>query len=732
MPRLVAVIGSRGNPEETVVWKWSANDRCTSAIHSNGANFAGCGDTRSNKCHPFPSVQNCNPFCEHNQETYTTELDIGNLAAPKYEGYQCTFSVQAFGCKKYGDGQCYRGRQMSNIASVTVVVKAGSVPSVVISSIPPAYRINLGQDLRLKGTAACMETAPSNTIQPQSGGCAIARYQWTEKSGSLVLPISISRQQNLVVPAALMTGTYKDYTFRLNAWDSNGNLGQAQVKLDINSAPAGGDFVVTPTTGTALGTEFSLYANNWHDDNTPLIYYFSFCLGEAPCQDATPIAGPILNPKVEGVYLPQGLLDATGAYKVQLVMAVVDQLNGTTVSYATAEVSPAPLKGLAALLENKLGSLLADAERLEAFQHVFPVISTGASVMSSNPVSGMFDPLSTLASQDTLLRALGISEDKSKGSEQTNNALAAAQAIAASGTSLNSTVRESLLDSIRTQTSKEPGVISASAAKGTISAISSLSTPGVVKALPVSAAQSAAELINGVARDVMIGRLEGETVNMSSSMINVSVSRLQEPHLASSVVLALDGGSSVSISKAMFSQPSRRGMRKAPYSITRQASSLHLMTTEEAPSVGWSVVGSGSDARRQWSNGGRRAIASDVDMQLTGYATDPFADHIQIGEVASQVLSVIARATTGSREIVSFEAHSSRVAPALMMPILPGVFPLAKNEKLKCYVWDTSVNVQGWVWHAQREAYSAAPTVKCSDAKDPAVCRCQLMDSPSL
>ena len=58
-----------------------------------------------------------------------------------------------------------------------------------------------------------------------------------------------------------------------------GAEGQAQTSITVNAAPAGGFFSVSPTSGSALSTSFNLLAGGWTDTNSPLTYYFEYCLG---------------------------------------------------------------------------------------------------------------------------------------------------------------------------------------------------------------------------------------------------------------------------------------------------------------------------------------------------------------------------------------------------------------------------------------------------------------------
>ena len=126
--------------------------------------------------------------------------------------------------------------------------------------------------------------------------------------------------------------------------------------------------------------------------------------------------------------LPEGLLDPTsGAYEVQLVLRIVGPLLASTVATSVVKVTPAPVFDFASQLESQLSSSLASALLLDAYEEVLPVISTGGSVMSSNPVGSMFDPVSTMDVQSTMVTALQTGITKVDPEMQSSAMLKAAQ-----------------------------------------------------------------------------------------------------------------------------------------------------------------------------------------------------------------------------------------------------------------------------------------------------------------
>ena len=88
---------------------------------------------------------------------------------------------------------------------------------------------------------------------------------------------------------ALVPGVY--YTFSLTASQRNSRTGSAilgastaSLKILVNTAPVGGSLVVTPTTGVALNTTFTLATAGWTDTaggDLPLRYFYTcvVCVG---------------------------------------------------------------------------------------------------------------------------------------------------------------------------------------------------------------------------------------------------------------------------------------------------------------------------------------------------------------------------------------------------------------------------------------------------------------------
>ena len=68
------------------------------------------------------------------------------------------------------------------------------------------------------------------------------------------------------------------YRFRIEATNSQGHTGYAEIDIHTASVPLSGRFDIQPSSGSPLDTKFSLRASWWTDDigDTPLSYQFGF------------------------------------------------------------------------------------------------------------------------------------------------------------------------------------------------------------------------------------------------------------------------------------------------------------------------------------------------------------------------------------------------------------------------------------------------------------------------
>jgi hypothetical protein len=328
-----------------------------------------------------------------------------------------------------------------------------------------------------------------------------------------------------------------------------------------------------------------------------------------------------------------------------------------------------------------MDSILSQANRLQNFEQVFPVISTSAAVVQSNPVASMFDPVATLRAQQSLLQAFGTSVSKAGDTLEASTALAAAQGVAASSDSLAYNDRVFILSNISQQVRRQ-AVISSASAQATITAVSSLSTAAGDKTMPMRNSQLAVMVVNSVGNLVMQGRLEGETVNLSSPMLDLTTSRTSKK--------------SANMAFTASASPSSASVKLPPGLFDRLKTPL---------------------ARRNVG------VNGPLDVQIVQYNYNPYSESSTFSnrEVASSVVSLRFMGTGSFSGALSIEEMDASNAPIITLPMLDGVMPLGKNTHLKCYVWDTSSSDHAWMWQ-RKYAQEPSSTAPCTSTQ----CACQV------
>ncbi len=151
-------------------------------------------------------------------------------------------------------------------ASVIVEVIPGSVPVTKILSIVPIEKVNHNNPLLLEGECDGVgDTEATWLVSPILADSSMAISPYNVK---FVGKASFSF---LFTPGAMHQDV--EYTFSLLC-SNHGLFSETSVKVQVNSAPAPGIFVVEPFSGTELMTSFSLAANLWVDSDIPLMYAF--------------------------------------------------------------------------------------------------------------------------------------------------------------------------------------------------------------------------------------------------------------------------------------------------------------------------------------------------------------------------------------------------------------------------------------------------------------------------
>ena len=206
------------------------------------------------------------------------------------------------------------------------VVEATSVQVPVVSIQVPqsdGFKIPSDQLFTLRGSAISRLTGSRDP--------AVFQFAWTVVDASTddAIPIQSNGPFLFVPPNSLSPGG--NYKFRLEATEGAGVVGFAEVALGVNGPPQGGSVSVTPSSGVASVTEFTISTSGWIDDDGPLKYVFA--LAEPGRNGGQPIGRPSENPSLtttlpmprngDKMYVAVTAVDALGSSTVRLLAVPV-------------------------------------------------------------------------------------------------------------------------------------------------------------------------------------------------------------------------------------------------------------------------------------------------------------------------------------------------------------------------------------------------------------------------
>lgn len=170
------------------------------------------------------------------------------------------------------------------------------------------------------------------------------------------------------------------YTFslRVNTLGPSSALASSSVTLTINSPPAGGLMYVSPSTGTALNTVFSIWTSSWVDNinDYPISYVIGYLTGSTG--DLT-IVKPLNSGSSVSTVLSQGL--ASSQYKLTCIVYASDIHGDTASTTQVVVVNPISQSSLA----NVVGSSISLALITYDIGQVMTIIT--AATVSVNSVS---------------------------------------------------------------------------------------------------------------------------------------------------------------------------------------------------------------------------------------------------------------------------------------------------------------------------------------------------------
>jgi hypothetical protein len=182
------------------------------------------------------------------------------------------------------------GPRASSASVVIDFVQADSPDCKISVSGTPKSKINADDRLAIVGECY---------VSSANGPCTRLQYSWQLLAGDIELKDESVRSTaltspNLVLKPGILTPG-QEYLLQLQARCSQGNFGRANVMIVVNKAPVGGSFVVSPTTGVAFDTTFSLSCIKWVDDIEDLPLQYSYNIGKAGNMQALqPLSGTVI------------------------------------------------------------------------------------------------------------------------------------------------------------------------------------------------------------------------------------------------------------------------------------------------------------------------------------------------------------------------------------------------------------------------------------------------------
>ena len=188
-------------------------------------------------------------------------------------------------------------------ADATVLVAAGTPPSVLIAPADPEPSYNADRPVRLLGRIISRQAGValvghwSAERQTLAGGWAV----FDLARPSVLAPGITTSSENLVVSAGqLLPGAYRFALAARSAGSGAESLASSYLELVINGPPTGGTITATRfdasgaevdpdegglLSGTAIEDVFVFSAAGWLDDNLPLLYRFKMNVGDTRATD---------------------------------------------------------------------------------------------------------------------------------------------------------------------------------------------------------------------------------------------------------------------------------------------------------------------------------------------------------------------------------------------------------------------------------------------------------------
>ena len=160
--------------------------------------------------------------------------------------------------------------------SVIIQVKGGNIPKVLVSYTPRSDVYNTGETIKLSSSWSSKYSVLSAVWSQIDDNVPVNNaIIGTDTSGNA--------RRTTTLSTAFLTGG-STYTFQLRVIDTQGNFGDANIKITMNSPPSSGSLSVSPPSGYPFDTEFEFVALGWTDSTDadyPFKYSFTYRLTQA-------------------------------------------------------------------------------------------------------------------------------------------------------------------------------------------------------------------------------------------------------------------------------------------------------------------------------------------------------------------------------------------------------------------------------------------------------------------
>lgn len=257
---------------------------------------------------------------------------------------------------------------VSSSASVLVSVLNAALPMLSVNQYKAKY--NRGEKIVVVGKAVA--TSAFN-LDWDSDDVDLSSVGLTPTSKR------VTRGSTVEFPLAIDSGTFefgRPYTFSLRGYYSAQDVSAVYVTVALNSPPNGGTFSVSPHSGTAMETAFSLVASLWADDPSdyPLRYEFGYFVLSA---SNLVLVSPVSESNYATCLLGQGL-EADG-YQVNAVVYVSDTLGASTSMNRAVTVRAVSRENLAAFTQSLLAASTSSGDPSKVMQ----VLSASLSALNA-------------------------------------------------------------------------------------------------------------------------------------------------------------------------------------------------------------------------------------------------------------------------------------------------------------------------------------------------------------